>query len=306
MNVFVAGASGVLGRRLIGLLAGRGHDVRGLARSAGGEERVRRAGGTPVAADLFDGESLARAADGCEVLIHAATSIPQKKRVSLADFAANDRIRREGTRALLDCARAVGARRVVFQSIVWAARPADGAPFDETSAPGPDPVARSALDGERMIADAGYSTLRCGWFYGADAGTRALAESLRRGRVAAIRGAARLSFLHLDDAAAAFAIAAERAGPGLWHVVDDEPATSADFFRALADRIGAPAPRSVRKWSARLAAGRMSVDFLCTPMVTTAAKFKRDFRWMPRYPSYRQGLDQIVAQWTQDAAHGRP
>ena len=84
----------MLGRRLVGLLAARGHEVRGLARSAEAEERVRRAGGIPVAADLFDKGSLARGAEGCEVLIHAATSIPQKRRPSLADFALNDRIRR--------------------------------------------------------------------------------------------------------------------------------------------------------------------------------------------------------------------
>ena len=283
----------MLGRRLVGLLAARGHEVRGLARSAEAEERVRRAGGIPVAADLFDKGSLARGAEGCEVLIHAATSIPQKRRPSLADFALNDRIRRDGTRALLECAQIIGARRVVFQSIVWAARPADGAPFDEDSPPGRDPVAQSALDGERMIAEAGFSTLRCGWFYGPDASTRGLADALRRRRLRVIGGAAKLSFLHLDDAAAAFALAAE-------------PASSADFFRALADRIGAPAPRTVPKWLARLGASRMSVDFLCTPMVTTAAKFRRDFRWIAKYPTYREGLDQTAAQWRQEAAQRRP
>jgi len=296
----------VLGRRLVGLLAARGHEVRGLARSAEAEERVRRAGGIPATADLFDKGSLARAAGESEVLIHAATSIPQKRRPSLADFALNDRIRRDGTRALLECAQIIGARRVVFQSIVWAARPADGAPFDENSPPGPDPVAQSALDGERMIAEAGFSTLRCGWFYGPDASTRGFADALRRRRLRVIGGAAKLSFLHLDDAAAAFALAAEQAGPGLWHVVDDEPASSADFFRALADRIGAPAPRTVPKWLARLGASRMSVDFLCTPMVTTAAKFRRDFRWIAKYPTYREGLDQTAAQWRQEAAQRRP
>jgi nucleoside-diphosphate-sugar epimerase len=301
MRVFIAGASGVLGRRLVKLLAGRGHEVRGLARSPAAEEAVRKAGGFPTTGDLFDAKSLTRAAEGCDTIVHAATSIPQKRRVRPEDFALNDRIRRDGTGALLAAARAVGARRFVFQSIVWVARPDDGAPFDERSPPGSDPVAQSALDGERMVAGAGFSTLRCGWFYGSDAGTRAFAEGLRRRRLPLIGGGrARLSFLHLDDAASAFAAAAERAGPGLWHVVDDEPVSSADYFRALADRIGAPAPRSVPRWLARLSAGREAVRLLATPMITNAARFKRDFSWLPAYQTFRQGLDQVVAEWRRE------
>jgi nucleoside-diphosphate-sugar epimerase len=299
MRIFLAGASGVLGRRLVRLLADRGHEVRGLARSPAAGTAVHRAGGTAIAADLFDAASLARAAEGCEVIIHAATSIPQKKRVRPEDFALNDRIRREGTHALIDCAVAVGATRLVFQSIVWAARPDDGSPFDETSPPGTDPVAQSALDGERMIAAAGFSTLRCGWFYGADSGsTRSFAEGLRRRRLPLVGGGrAKLSFLHLDDAAAAFAAAAEHARPGLWHVVDDEPASTADCFRTFAELLGAPPPRNLPLWLARLGAGRESVRFLSTPMITSAARFKRDFGWAPRYPTVRQGLEQVIDEW---------
>jgi len=300
--VFVAGASGVLGRRLVRLLVERGHHVRGLARSAAAEEKVRRAGGTPAAADLFDAESLKRAADGCEALVHAATSIPSRARLKPKDFALNDRLRRDGTRALLAAAKSVGAQRLVFQSIVWAARPANGEPFDETAPPGDDPLAQSALDGEQIVADAGFSTLRCGWFYGADSDTtRSLARGLkRRGLPLFGSGTARLSFLHTDDAAAAFALAAERAGPGLWHVVDDEPASSADYLRALAERIGAPPPLSVPQWLARLVAGREAVRLFCTPMVTQASRFKADFAWTPRYPTFREGLDQVAAAWRDD------
>ena len=302
MRVFVAGASGVLGRRLVALLAARGHEVRGLARSPAAEERVRKAGGAPVAGDLFDADAMALAAEGSEAIVHAATSIPAKQRATAADFAVNDRIRRKGTRALIDAARRLGVKRVVFQSIVWAARPEDGSPFDESSPPGPDPIARSALDGEKMIADAGFSTLRCGWFYGSDAGTRGFAEALRkRGLPLIAGGQAKLSFLHLDDAASAFAIAAERAGAGLWHVVDDEPVTTADFFHALAERIGAPQPMNVSKWVARIAAGKGAVDLLTKPMITNALKFKRDFGWKPAYPTYREGLGQIVAEWRRGA-----
>ena len=290
----------MLGRRLVGLLAARGHEVRGLARSPAAAERVRAAGGHAVDADLFDAESLTRAAEGCEALIHAATAIPQKQRATMKDFALNDRIRRDGTRAMIEAAQRVNAKRLVFQSIVWAARPDSGAPFDESSPPGPDPVAQSALDGEEMIAGAGFSTLRCGWFYGSDAGTKHQADALAKRRLPLIAGgAAKLSFLHLDDAAAAFAVAAERAGAGLWHVVDDQPASTAEFFGGLAQRIGAPPPRSVPKWIALIGAGRIGVSLLTTPMITGSARFKRDFGWMPRYPTCRDGLGQVVAEWRQ-------
>ena len=135
------------------------------------------------------------------------------------------------------------ASRFIFQSIVWAARPNDGAHFDEASPSGDDPVAQSALDAERMVADAGFTTLRCGWFYAADsASTRGLAQALkRRGLPLFGGGRAKLSYLHLDDAATAFAAAATRlTRSGLWHVVDDEPASTADYFGHLARTIGDP------------------------------------------------------------------
>ena len=299
MRIFIAGASGVLGRRLVRLLAADGHDVRGLARSPEAEGKVRSAGGTPVAADLFDPASLTGAAEGCEAIIHAATSIPQTARTAPKDFAANDRIRRDGTRALLEAAKAIGARRFVFQSIVWAARPRDGRPFDESAPPGDDPIAQSALDAEKMVAGSGGVTLRCGWFYGADsASTRSLAGALRkRGLPLFGGGTARLSYLHLDDAAAAFALAATRARPGLYHAVDDEPASSADFLGHLAKALGAPAPLSVPKWFARIVAGREAVRFFCTPTITHAAKFKQETGWAPRYPTFREGIAQVASEW---------
>src|SRR5690606_7085855 len=126
-------------------------------------------------ASLFDAEALAVAADGCSAVVHAATSIPLKARTSPGDWAANDRIRREGTKALVQCARAIGARTYVQQCVVWVARPADGAYFDEESPLIRHPLMLSAQDGERICTEAGQnsdvsvSVLRCGWFYGADA-----------------------------------------------------------------------------------------------------------------------------------------
>ncbi len=113
MKVFIAGATGVLGRRLVRLFSERGHEAVGLARDERQEDSVRTHGGQPKRANLFDADELARAAEGAGIVIHAATSIPNKARLKPSDFAENDRIRREGTRALTEAAGRVGARRCV-------------------------------------------------------------------------------------------------------------------------------------------------------------------------------------------------
>ena len=125
MRVFIAGASGVLGRRLVRQFTTRGHSVIGLARSPKAEISVKDAGGEPRNADLFDADSLARAAEGCDTVIHAATAIPTKRNPSPADWALNDRIRRKGTRCLTEAAAKIGAKTFLQQSVAWVARPAD-------------------------------------------------------------------------------------------------------------------------------------------------------------------------------------
>ncbi|MBZ5658984.1 MAG: NAD(P)H-binding protein [Acidobacteriia bacterium] len=130
MKVFLAGASGVLGRRITWQLISKGHSVIGLVRSQDSENAVRAAGGKPRYADLFDADSLARAADGCDTIMHAATAIPTKQKPSPSDWAMNDRIRREGTRCLTEAAAKTGAKTYLQQSIVWVARPKDESPFD--------------------------------------------------------------------------------------------------------------------------------------------------------------------------------
>ncbi|WP_254768893.1 NAD-dependent epimerase/dehydratase family protein [Salinilacihabitans rarus] len=151
MIVFVAGSTGVLGRRLVDRLADRGHDVVGLVRDDAGAERVRERGGRPRYGDVLEPAGLREAAEGADVVVHAATAIPTGRRPSAADRERNDRVRIEGTRTLLDAADAVGADRVVLQSVVWVARRPDGRPFDETAEPNPDRTTRSALDAERLL-----------------------------------------------------------------------------------------------------------------------------------------------------------
>lgn len=302
MRVFVAGATGAIGRVLVPELRARGHEVVGLSRSDSNDLTLSRLGARSVRANLFDADSLARAMEGCDAVVRAATHISTKPKPTDADWQVNDRIRREGTRALLDAARRAGARRYVQESIVWVARPEDCAPFDESSPPRPDRMTASTLDAERLAAQAeGVEavTLRLGWLYGEDtAHTRQFADLLRKRRLPVISPASTpLSFLHVRDAARAFADAVEGGGRGVFHVTDDRPTPVGDFFDAFARLLGAPRPLRVPPWIARIAAGAYVTRFLTTPMITRADAFRREYGWKPLHPTPEEGLRQVVAAW---------
>lgn len=293
MRIFLAGATGAIGRPLVVELRKRGHDVVGLSRSDANDKALRERGATPARASLFDADALARAMRGCDAVVRAATHIPANGRARAA-WQENDRIRRDGTRALLDAAQKAGVPHYVQESIVWLARPDDGATFDERSPPRPEDITASALDAERLAegAPVATATLRLGWLYGADtAHTRAFAQMLRRRRLPVLGdGSAKMSYLHVDDAARAFADALERRATGLHHVVDDEPAPVGAFFDEMARRLGAPRPMRAPRWVGALAAGNYVARFLTTPMVTTHARFSEATGWRPLHPTYREGL----------------
>jgi nucleoside-diphosphate-sugar epimerase len=305
MKVFIAGASGVLGRRLVRQLVARGHSVIGQVRSAKAESAVREAGGEARHADLFDAESLARAAEGCDTVIHAATAIPTKQKTTPDDWAMNDRIRRKGTRCLTEAAAKIGAKTYIQQSIVWVARPKDGSAFNEDSPVVLDPSYQSAIDAEAIAREAGsaegFSTaiLRGGAFYDCDsAHTRMLADALRKRAMPIIgRGDAEWAMIHTDDAVSAYVIVAEKPRDGVWHVVDNELITVRMLLETSAARLGAPRPRRVPVWLARWFAGERAVAYFTQSTRTTNARLRRDFAWTPRYPTYREGLDQVVAAW---------
>jgi nucleoside-diphosphate-sugar epimerase len=279
--------------------------VIGLVRSAKGDEIVQSLGGESRFADLFDPDALARAAEGADTVIHAATSIPRKRRLTPSDFEMNNRIRREGARALANCAAKIGAQSYLHQSIVWVARPPDGSSFNEDSLPNLDPLYIPTIEGELIVREAGerfgftVSVLRCGWFYSADAShTRLLGEDVLRRRAPIIGlGEAVWAFLHIDDAASAFVIAAETNRNGLWHIVDDKPVTMEEFLNYFAERLGAPPPRHVPAWLARLIAGKYIVNFVTSSTRTSNARFRNEFGWTPRFPNFKDGLDQIIAVW---------
>jgi 2-alkyl-3-oxoalkanoate reductase len=305
MKIFIAGASGVLGRRLVRELVARGHVVVGQARSPKAEAVLRAAGGEPRQADLFDAESLARAADGCETVIHAATAIPTKQKTTPADWAMNDHIRRKGTRCLTEAAGKIGAKAYLQQSIVWVARPKDESAFDEDSPVVAEPAIQSAIDAEEIAREAseaeGFAVaiLRGGYFYDSEsAHTRMIGEALRERQMPIIgSGNAMWAMIHTDDAASAYVAAAEKPMSSIWHIVDNEPVPVRTFLTEFAARLGAPTPRRAPIWLARWLAGEQAVAYFTKSTSTTNARFRRDFNWSPKYPTYREGLDQIVANW---------
>jgi len=311
MKVFIAGASGVLGRRLVRQFVARGHSVIGQVRTPKAEGAVRESGGEPRHADLFDAESLARAAEGCETVIHAATAISTKQKPVPADWAANDRIRRKGTRCLTEAAAKIGAKTYLQQSIAWVARPKDESTFDEDSPTVPEPTIQSAIDAEAIAREAGsaegftVSILRGGFFYDSEsAHTRMIADALGKRQMPIIGGGdAMWAMIHTDDAASAYVAAAEKPRSGVWHIVDNELVQVRTFLKEFAVRLGAPAPRRVPVWLARWLAGEQAVTYFTKSTRTTNARFRRDCGWTPRFATYREGLDQIVAAWNVEAAH---
>ncbi len=313
MRVFVAGATGVLGSRIVRQLVARGHVAIGLVRTDAAERTLRSLGAEPRRANLFDEESLTKAAEGCSVIIHAATAIPTKVRTGPRDWAMNDRIRREGTRCLTAAAGRVGAGAYLQQGIAWAVRGLPGSTFDEEAPPVKDPILASSLDGERIAREAGsahgfrVAILRCGGFYSPDGWhTRILADSLARGRPILVDGGRAVwSFLHSEDAASAFVAASEWPKSGVWHVVDDRPVSLSEFLGELARRLGTRPPRRLPRSIARLFLGRYTADLLATSFPTSNARFRADFRWAPTYPTFAEGLDEIVAAWKSEGFPGR-
>lgn len=312
MSVFVTGATGVLGSRLVKRLADQGHDVIGLVRDDAGVTLLEERGGESRRGDVLDPDSLGRAMDEeVDAIVHAATAIPVKTKPTEEDWARNDRVRLEGAKNLLDVAD--DFERFVFPSAVWLARQPDGSPFDEESERHPDRATRSAAEVEDLLQERAASDgfdatiLRCGFFYAPDADhTRSWGEQLRAGDLPIVGGGllgrrdAAFSFLHADDAARAFVAALEADASGVYHVVDDEPVTVAEFFETFANLLDAPEPSRIPGWLARFFVGKVTAETLTSPMPTSNERFHREVGWEPAYPTYREGLAQVVETWRED------
>jgi nucleoside-diphosphate-sugar epimerase len=222
----------------------------------------------------------------------------------------NDHIRRKGTRCLTEAAAKIGAKHYIQQSIAWVARPKDDAPFDEDSPIVAEPSIQSAIDAETIARDAesaeGFtvSILRGGFFYDCEsAHTRMIADGLRKRQMPIIGGGmAEWAMIHTDDAASAYVAAAEKPTSGVWHIVDNELVQVGAFLTEFAARLGAPAARRVPAWLAKWLAGETVVEYFTRSTRTSNARFRRDFGWAPHYPTYREGLDQVVAAWKSETA----
>lgn len=251
MEIFLTGATGVLGHRLVDHLTERGHTVVGLVRDESGEALVEERGGTPRYGDVLDRESLDEAVDDPDVVVHAATAIPTETNPPESAWEQNDRVRLEGMRNLLAVTQAVD--HVLFPSVVWLARQPDGAEFTEdvdrhpTRATGSAAAVEDILLNRSESGEFDASILRCGFFYAADsAHVRQFAEQLLSGTLPVIgrgilgRRDAELSWIHPDDAARAFVTAIEAETDGVYHVVDDQPASAARRRSCSASRCRRP------------------------------------------------------------------
>lgn len=314
MQVCITGASGVIGRRLVAHLTDGGHDVVGLVRDDHGAEAVREGGGIPVRGDILDPASFADALADCspDVAVHAATAIPTDPNPTDADWARNDRVRRDGAAALVQHLGTV-VERVVFPSVVWLARRSDGEPFDETADRNPDRATRSAADVERFLERTGprhgfeVTVLRLGFLYGPDAThTRSWAERLASRSLPTVgagplgRRPATWSFLHADDAGTALATAIEAGVDGCYHVVDDAPVTTRRFFERFAALLDAPRPRRLPAWLARRFLDDVTATMLTASFPTTNERFVRETGWEPSHPTSEAGLRAVVSTWEQE------
>ena len=312
MKVFVAGATGVLGRELVPQLVARGHEVVGMTRSASKQDLVRGLGARPVVADALDPDAVAQAVAAAEpeVVVHQLTALSGDFDMRHIDrfFATTNRLRTEGTDHLLAAARAVGARRFVAQSYAGWPAARTGAPVkSEDAALDPDPPERlrdmlaAIRHLEEAVTGAGWLegvVLRYGGFYGP--GTTLSADPAASHSVAIRKrqfpvvgdGGGIWSFIHIDDAAAATVVAIERGERGVFNVVDDDPAPAREWLPELARVLGAKPPRRVPRWLGRLLAGEAATVMMTEVRGASNEKAKREFGWQPRYASWRQGFAQ--------------
>src|ERR671919_2623721 len=300
MKVFVAGASGALGAQLVPQLVAAGHEVVGMTRTASKQDGLRALGAEPVVADALDPEAVAGVVGEAEpeVIVHQLTALSGKMsirdarhpdRSSMAKM--TNRLRTEATDHLLAAGRAVGARRFVAQS------------FGSFRFAGTDGPVQTGLEAILYLEQAVTTieggeglALRYGGFYGPGAGGSLAPDAVLGGPIRKRRfpivgdGGGVWSLIHIEDAAAATAIAVERGRPGIYDIVDDEPAPVREWLPVLASALGAKPPRRIPRWLGRLAAGEMTTLMMTEVRGASNAKAKRELGWQLRYPSWRLGV----------------
>ncbi len=317
MKVFLAGATGVLGRTLVPQLVARGHEVVGMTRRASKQELVRSLGARPVVADALDPDAVAQAVAFAEpeVIVHELTALSGPMRIRdarhperFSGAIMTNRLRTEATDHLLAAGRAMGARRFVAQSFGafrWART--GGPVLTEADPLDPNPPAAlgTAQEGYLYLEQAVTSidwgdglVLRYGGFYGPGtsvslATDAVFAAPIRKRQFPIVGdGGGVWSHIHIEDAAAATAVAVERGQPGIYNIVDDEPARVRDWLPVLANALDAKPPRRIPRWLGRLAAGETATLMMTDVRGASNEKAKRELGWKPRYASWRQGFAQ--------------
>jgi nucleoside-diphosphate-sugar epimerase len=304
MRVFVTGATGALGRYLVPGLVAAGHEVTASTRTPGKAGQLREAGAEPVVLDGLDREAVIAAvlAAAPEVILHQMTALAGLRSLRNPDklFAVTNELRTRGTDNLLAAAARAGTRRVIAQGYAGPGpdKPAGRALKTEEDPPDLRPI-RSAAQGPAAIAYVDKTVpqavpegivLRYGAFYGPGA-SDVLLEMLRKRQVPVIGGGAGVwSFIEITDAAAATLAAVERGAPGVYNIVDSDPAPVAEWLPYLAQVAGAKPPLRLPAWLGRLLAGEFVVAQMTSARGSSNEKARKELGWEPRYPSWREGF----------------
>ena len=307
MKIFLAGATGAIGRRLVPMLVGAGHTVTATTQHPDKMTSIHSAGATPIVVDGLKKEDVFAAVQKAEpeIVIHQLTAIPANLNLRHFDegFNLTNRLRTEGTDYLLAAARAVGARRFVAQSYAgWYARNGNWIKSED------DPLISGGISDGRQTLDAtahletvvlqekaieGF-VLRYGSFYGPGTSLAPGAwffEGVRQRRVPVVGGGTGYwSFIHIDDAAAATLAAVHATTPGLYNITDDEPAPVSVWLPYLAELLGAKAPRRVPKWIARMAVGEYGIEVMTNLRGSSNRKARTLLPWALKWPTWRQGF----------------
>lgn len=308
MRIFLAGATGAVGTRLVPVLVNAGHTVVGTTRSAGKADALRQTGAEPVVMDGLDRDAVLAAVTAAEpdVVVHQLTALTGmgNPRKFDEEFAVTNRLRTDGTDNLLAAARATGAKRFVAQSYTGWPNERTGGPVkteDDPLDPHPTAASRRTLAAieylESTVSEAvGLNgvVLRYGSFYGPGTGLHSggdLLEMIRKRRFPVVAGGGGVfSFVHIDDVATATLAAIEHGAPGIYNIVDDDPAPVAEWLPYLAEVIGAKPPLRLPGWLVRPMLGEHGMAMMTTIRGASNAKAKRELDWRPAYPSWRQGF----------------
>jgi nucleoside-diphosphate-sugar epimerase len=301
MKVLVAGATGVVGGALVPALVGAGHEVVGTTRSEAKGERLRAAGAEPLVLDVLDRDATVEAVRRIapDAIVHQATALTGAGNLKKfdQDFALTNRLRTEGTDNLL----AAGATRFIAQSYTGWPYAREGGPVKTEEDPLDPNVGKEARESlaairrlEETVTGAGGLALRYGAFYGPRTSLARggdVAEVVRKRKFPiAGSGAGIWSFTHLDDVAAATVAALERGAPGIYNVVDDEPAPVSEWLPELAAALGGKPPRHVPAWMGRLFVGEHGMNMMESTRGASNAKAKRELGWTPVWPTWREGF----------------